>query len=434
MANPKQIIKIPRMPDCSVIDCFKKLDDKYNALNIQVSALGLFNQVKVIKINQDPNGILKDIIKHDSSLIEHCSIKLSGLSISYYRGGQSQSNKSPILDEIQLELDPKNGNLSDTDKLDIVALINNDLKAFEPGRFIDNVLSDEQNQVLSIHISTLERLEKLNEDLIKQGSDFRESLEKRFDSKVSKLEGETTAKQEKLDSEHEKRLATLEEKKKTLTDKLNAIDDRNNTHVRREIRDKMLSDVKSRIDKFGVSSATESKRKPVLLGIIFMIVVITLILIYSIFEMQQLFTITSPEKGIGSQNQYWLWVKVTFLSVGLLGTILYYIKWQNRWAEQHANSEFQLQQFYIDVNRANWVIESCLEWRKETDSTIPTALLESITRNLFENNSDELEKVIHPSDELASALLGSASKLKMKVGDSELEFDKPGKIKGKSEK
>ena len=102
------------------------------------------------------------------------------------------------------------------------------------------------------------------------------------------------------------------------------------------------------------------------------------------------------------------------------------------WAEEHSHSEFQMQQFYIDVNRANWVIESCLEWRKETESAIPTALLESITKNLFANESKDLEQVIHPSDELASALLGSASKLKMNVAGNELEFDKPGKIKPKS--
>lgn len=113
---------------------------------------------------------------------------------------------------------------------------------------------------------------------------------------------------------------------------------------------------------------------------------------------------------------------------------MYYIRWQNRWAEQHASSEFQLQQFHIDVNRANWVIESCLEWRKDTESVIPTVLLESITRNLFDNKTDDIEKAIHPSDELASALLGSASKLKMKIGENELEFDKPGKIKSQKSK
>jgi hypothetical protein len=37
--------------------------------------------------------------------------------------------------------------------------------------------------------------------------------------------------------------------------------------------------------------------------------------------------------------------------------------------------------------------------------------------------------VLHPADELASALLGSASRLKVKTEAGELEFDKPGKIK-----
>ena len=305
--------------------------------------------------------------------------------------------------------------LSNTDKLDIVALINSELKAFEPGRFINTGLSEEQSQLLSIHEGTLERLERLNEDLVRQSSQFRENLETRFEEKTSELEQQTKEKQEKLDKEQEKRNEALEKREQALADKLRAIDDRDNTHVRREIRDKMLEDVKRRIETFGVSVSTEGKRKPVLIGIMLMVLAIIAMLAYSVFEMSQLAELSI--KGNGSDAPYWLWSKITILSVGLLGTILYYVKWQNRWAEQHANSEFQLQQFHIDVNRANWVIESCLEWRKETESAIPTVLLESITRNLFESSNEDLEKLVHPSDELASALLGSASKLKMKVGD-----------------
>lgn len=313
--------------------------------------------------------------------------------------------------------------------MNIVAFINSELKAFEPGRFVDTGLSEEQNQLLAIHEGTLERLEKLNVDLVKQSSEFRENLEKRFEEKVTELEQQTREKQEKLDKTHEDRNEVLKKREQAVADKLSAIDDRDNTHVRREIRDKMLSDVKARIEQFGVSKSTEGKRIPVLIGMVFMIIAIISMLSYSIFELSHFSTLDA--KSGNPPNLYWLWSKIALLTAGLLGTILYYIKWQNRWAEQHANSEFQLQQFYIDVNRANWVIESCLEWRKVTDSAIPTVLLESITRQLFEGGSEELEKVIHPSDELASALLGSASKLKMKVGDSELEFDKPGKIKSK---
>lgn len=418
-----QRIKIPRMPDRSVIDCFNKLAKKYRIPTMNIAAAA-FSNIGAVNIEGEPNEDLEALLEHNSTLIESCSLIISGLTISYHRGGQfPPEQKSPIFDEVHLNVNPQQGNLSNTDKFDIVALINAELKAYEPGRFVGTGLSEEQNQLLSIHEGTLERLETLNEDLIKQSAKFRENLERKFEEKSTELEQQTSAKQEKIDNEFNRKVTELESKSQSLTDKLKAIDDRDNTHVRREIRDKMLSDVKSRIETFGVSKNTQNKRRPVFYGIMFMIVAISLLLANSVFQLNKV-----PAQ-IDAPIYYWTLIKATFLSLVLLGTILYYIKWQNRWAEQHSNSEFQLQQFYIDVNRANWVIESCLEWRKETDSAIPTELLSSITNNLFDNGSDELDRVVHPSDELASALLGSASKLKLKVGDSEMEFDKPGKIK-----
>lgn len=428
MSN-QQRIKVPRSSDRIVFDCFKGLGKSYGVTTISVSALA-FAQIGNVKLDGEENGDFKALLEHDSTLIEAISLRIAGLTIAYHRGGQyPPEQKSPIFDEIILTWNAQQGDLDNAKKLDIVAFINNKLKAFEPGRFVDSGLTPEQNQLLSIHSSTLERLEKLNEDLVRQSAEFRETLEKDFNEKSKELEERTKEKTDNLDEEHKKRTEAIHKKEEALSKKLKSIDDRDNTHVRREIRDRMLSDVKNRIEQFGVSSGTERKRLPVFLGMLSMVVAIVAMLVYSLSELQDLLNLTIPEKTLGPSTVYWLWGKITFLSIGLLGTILYYIKWQNRWAEQHANSEFQLQQFYIDVNRANWVIESCLEWRKVTESVIPSVLLESITRNLFENNTEELEKVIHPSDELASALLGSASKLKMKVGDSDLEFDKPGKIK-----
>ncbi len=427
-------IKIPRLPDRAIIDCFKLLGEKYSVPTISVSALAS-SQLGNIDLNSDENEDFLALLEHNSTLINSSSIRIAGLSISFFRGGQYPPEKqSAIFDEIILNWNPQQGNLSNTDKLDIVALINSELKAYEPGRFIESGLSEEQNQLLSIHQGTLDRLERLNEDLIKQSSDFRDNLEQRFESKTTELEKETKEKQDKLETEHDKRTTEANNKEQEFIDKLGAIDDRDNTHVRRAIRDKMLSDVKERIDTFGVSKSTEKKRTPVFIGILIMIVAIALLLMYSIFQLDLLRSYSPTNEGVDTTRQYWLWIKISLLSIGLLATILYYIRWQNSWAEQHSSSEFQLQQFHIDVNRANWVIESCLEWRKETDSVIPTALLESITKNLFDNKTGDVEKAVHPSDELASALLGSASKLKMRVGENELEFDKPGKIKGHKSK
>lgn len=135
----------------------------------------------------------------------------------------------------------------------------------------------------------------------------------------------------------------------------------------------------------------------------------------------------TPEP-IETAVRVWHWLRLLLSSFGLIGTLLYFIKWQNKWADRHAESEFELQQFQLDVNRASWVIESCLEWRKETSNHVPAELLKSITHNLFSRGNAEVENVVHPADALASALMGSASKVKLKMGDSDVEFDKPGKI------
>lgn len=383
------------------------------------------------------------------------NLHISDMQIIYRRGGSS-SDKSPIYDDVILNLNDQ-GQISNTEKQNIVAYLNKSLNSFTVNRFINGNLSEEQNHLFAIHNSTLERLEQLNEELISKSSEYRSNLDKNFDQKVSQVENEFKVAKKKLEDEYLGKSRLLSSKESALEDKLKAIDDRNNTHARREIRDKMLNDVKQRIGQFGVSTITESKRRPVLFGIYALIAVFFLLSFFTAIEIYQqkelhaetisfysLALKSNPDESnankllveannlLANNNSQTeillLWIRFAFFTFGLVGTFFYYIKWQNKWAEQHSSSEFQLQQFYIDVNRANWIIESCLEWRKETESAIPKELLSAITNNLFDMSEKNQEQVIHPADELASALLGSASKLKLKVGDSEMEFDSPKKL------
>lgn len=455
-----QRIKIPRVSDRTIAETLKALGTQYGVPSAHVSALA-FSNIGQVSLSEDATGDWKALLDHDSNLIDSMSLPIGGLSITYARGGQySSEQKSPIFDEIVLNWSNQ-PSPTNAQKLDIVAFLNANLCPFEPGRTVGGGISAEQSQLLAIHQSTLERLEKLNEDLVRQSAQFRRGLEEKFEEKVKQAEAEYSEKKQRLEVEGQTFAAQVEAKERALDEKLKVIDDRDNTHVRREIRDRMLDDVKQRIKQFGVSRVTEEKRRPVLVGILALLAAFLGLLAWTGYEISamdgQYFSMLEairnisawgPEKikaaGLGAEtiakvsatdvdrtHIFWLWGRFTLFSFGLVGTILYYIKWQNRWAEQHIVSEFQLQQFYIDVNRANWVIESCLEWRKETESAIPKELLGSITNGLFVNNQTEPERVIHPADELASALLGTASKLKLKVGDSELDFDKPKKITNK---
>lgn len=457
-----QRIKIPRTSDHKIATTFKKLGEDYNTPSANVSALG-FSHIGSIDLHQEPIGEWKVLLDHNSCLIDVMAITIGALSIIYYRGGNyPAAQKSGIFDEIAFNWNTQiQSNPTTSQKLDIIAFISAALCPFQSGGTVSESISEEQSQLLAIHHSTLDRLENLNEDLIRKSSEFRRSLEEQFEEKLRRKENEYYDKEHQIKVKEQTLLAATKEKEKELADKLKAIDDRNNTHVRREIRDRMLDDVKQRINQFGVSKTTENKRLPVFWGIFSLVFTFIFLLAWTGFEIHSMNTqyfsmlesvrnISSwgPEKiksmGLSAEtiakasvsdvdrtHIFWLWARFTIFSAGLAGTILYYIRWANRWAEQHISSEFQLQQFYIDVNRANWLIESCLEWRKETESQIPKDLLKSITHGLFTNNQSEPERAIHPADELASALLGSASKLKLKVGENEIDFDKPKKIENK---
>lgn len=115
--------------------------------------------------------------------------------------------------------------------------------------------------------------------------------------------------------------------------------------------------------------------------------------------------------------------KQILYSAGLVATILYFIRWQNKWFEQHAQTEFQLKQFELDMERASWIVETSLEWKDAKGTSIPSELLNSLSNNLFRDSKEKNEAVMHPADQLASAIFGTSSMARIKIGDSELQID-----------
>jgi hypothetical protein len=79
-----------------------------------------------------------------------------------------------------------------------------------------------------------------------------------------------------------------------------------------------------------------------------------------------------------------------------------------------------------NVDRASWVVETALEWLHQQEAEMPSHLIESISRNLFSKSEKDEGADMHPADYLASALLGTASALKLKAGGAEIEVDRKG--------
>lgn len=439
-------LKIPQFSDSFHLEALSELKEKFDCTAFAAQA------ETGIQLDEFPengeNGLPEKwrmLAELDGSMLRSYSYRKAALTISFYRGGR-EPLKSPVFDEITLTYQENIRGIPDAERLSIASFVNERFKVFDPERAAGGSNTPESKHMEAIHESTLSRLEQVAGQVLVQTTEANARLQETYLEKQDELKREHERAKHELLQEHADRLAILDAKEQELKERQATIDNSDNTHARRETRNRMLQDVKERILDFGVSKRTERKRFEVIAGFLILFTVLGLLLAWSIAEASALhdlraqalkapLAVSAGKPAIAAESTdkfdlYLVWARISVLTVGLVLSLLYYIRWQNRWADQHATAEFQLQQFYIDVNRANWVVESGLEWHKETGTTIPDGIMESLTKNLF-RYADELPPALHPADELASALLGSASKLKLKAGDSELEFDKPGKIKEK---
>ncbi|CCK74953.1 hypothetical protein OLEAN_C07770 [Oleispira antarctica RB-8] len=124
-------------------------------------------------------------------------------------------------------------------------------------------------------------------------------------------------------------------------------------------------------------------------------------------------------------------IKQGIYSAGAIGSVIFLIRWMNRWFELHSQSEFELKYFELDMERASWIVETSLEWKDAKGTAIPSELLDSLSKNLFSQDKEKLDPLNHPADQLASALMGSASSVKLKAGDSSIEIDPKKLLKAK---
>ncbi len=449
-------IQIPRATDVSVVKTFEAIQKIHKFQSISICSFGSAD----FRDDNLNSPQLKKILEKESCVIKTLTAYAQNFNICYSRGG-TDARVSPYFDEIVFTRNTGQVDVSLEVIIEIVDFINKNLCVFEKDRFIGAPRTKEEGDLIATKQATLDRFEEFNLKLTEQSIAFKQQLEKDFLRYKEDVDREFFQKKENLEAENKSRQSDLKLFQDELEAQKKKFDDRDNTHVRRAIRDKMLNDVKERISQFGVSEATEKKRKPVFIGFCFLIFSFLFLIGFTFFEIykkpaenisfieaaQKLVTTTAAIQKENLSNKdlvsllapisqdnskfYLLWVRLSVLSFGFVATIIYYIRWQNKWAEQHSASEFQLQQFYIDVNRANWVIESCLEWKKDGQGVIPSILLSSVTRNLFKDNTAPIEKFIHPADELASALLGSASKVKLRSGENEVEIGNLKKVRGK---
>lgn len=341
------------------------------------------------------------------------------LSIAGSKGGFTVTVKrsdGQAFDELHDSWNQSNGTLPDLDRVKCYAHFTAALVDFNPssslltGQDIDQVAETQ----LAHHVAMHDRLEKLQTTLSETTARFLGSLEDQAIKVKEKLQEEFDEKDKKLAAEYKETQEKLEEKSRLLDERESEIDALDNTAARRQIRRDILEELGRRADKFGLTRGTRLLRLPIHIMCVSVVSLAAAGAISFSMELPTDFSRTSDlvlfAKPIG----------LTFIAVA---TSIFYIRWMNRWFEQHASAEFKLKQLQLDVERAGWIVETALDWENEEGRHIPDELLLRLSANLFGPGHDEIREAIHPSDELASALLGTASKVKLNLAGNELELD-----------
>ncbi|MBP0115991.1 hypothetical protein [Bradyrhizobium vignae] len=414
MAETKSAI--PRVDDATLIAVFKELRDSFQPQTCILVVIGLDS---VDWKNDSP--VVDRLAKSSTYVVSAVSASFSQLVVRYDRN-RDPARLSPYFDELTIRYENNNTqpSLSAEQRLAIVHFISN--KFSHLGGVAGSLDPSTQSTVdlQSIYHGTILKLETSFADQIRTITNWTVEQTSQLEQHKLKLTEETNNERKALRDEYDRQVQELRQKEEDLEARRKSLDDRDYVHARRARHIALREIIERRQTNFTLTGDTRKLRTPIHVA---MVLLLFALAIANIVNVQILLPIV--QRGEIGLPFGWAIAKQTLLTAGFLGAILFYIRWMNRWFEQHASAEFLLKQFELDVDRASWVVETAMEWRRDQNEELPTALLDGITRNLF-SSPNGLPDVHSAADDLASALLGNASQLKLKIGENEVNLDRKG--------
>lgn len=256
---------------------------------------------------------------------------------------------------------------------------------------VDDVAIAAREQSVADLQETLRKLTDFMSDLAirerKARLDIQEEQERAFTARTDKLDAEYRARQEKLEQQATSEREALARREKAFEAKVAHYDLNEPKAKRRELLER-IEGVLTKSETASTSKETAGKRLSVhiacggALATSLALIVTMLVLIARA---------TAPDwhyfAGLGSGV-------ILFAS-----TMIYYVKWNDRWFREHADAEFAAKRYKADIYRASWVAELVQELAKDHKEMLPPDLLAAYTRNLFRDGGQS-KASDHPIDGL----------------------------------
>ncbi|MGB3348288.1 MAG: hypothetical protein WBA85_05935 [Brucella anthropi] len=401
-------IKVPRIRDRDLFRFFVEAAAEIGAASISITEIGGVGRAYPLTDGQPDDTYLA---KSDLFTIYHAITNAKNVTIHITR-----ATGEGLADTLQIDTPSQ---ASQIPPVEITRAINKLIsKTFlSIARPIEQILTPKAAETLiASHQEMLLQLQSSATSITETIAQAHSKLEAEFASRAKQLDEDFQERSKKADDNLENERKKLREREDELAQRNRELDDRDNTTARRAQHATLKSRIAERAKAFEITPETKGARTPIHWGVMAGIAVLLVLILLSTTSLSSL--------PAGASSLVWAvaLIKPVGLTIALLGLIAWYLRWMNRWFERHADAEFYLKQFELDIDRANWVVETALEWKEKQDRTIPDALLGSISRNLFLKTDRDEDSDMHPADYLASAILGRASSLDLKVPGGEIHL------------
>lgn len=415
MANT---IRVPKLGDSLVLQHLEKVAAVLKGEITDIQILGMKGPIRPADIP----AVFDKVKASSGTTLYRATLKTENIIVQFWRRITVQDapnaaySSSPFFDEIEVRAE----SLATDKNARLFAAVAEISKLFSTADTASSAQRSEESQAFVQ--STFQELREFSLQLSNQFTDARVTLEAEFRDLKKSLEAEHEERKKQLNAEVEGERTKLAQQREALDQEKKTLDDRTNTHARRGIHRELKNAIKGRYSKFELTPETKQLRRPIHVACWAGLAVLGVASVYFGHELMTLSTLANaPMTTIGFAI-----IRQLGLTLGFLALLAYYIRWMNRWHDKHADAEFALKQFDLDVDRASWVVETALEWRAAGGGRIPTILLQGVTRHLFEGFEARSNEEMHPADYLASALLGSASGVDLKVPGGSIKLERSG--------
>jgi hypothetical protein len=295
------------------------------------------------------------------------------------------------------------------------------------------ILTGLNNAIASLVDHTAARQAALDDERLKLAEESRADLQRQRDELTASMAS---------------RADTLKIQAATLTAREAELDDRANTHVRREIQREMAALTEGRL-KAGLLRQSRVEYLTSLGLTILGIALVGFVIYREIGYIEGISTsiaklipdpmiATAAKPGlIANLNAQVMYaqIRIGLQTLGLAALIWFGLRTASARYRQVSRWERELHKFRLDTERAGFLVEGDLEARKVNQVGLPDVLLQSFSRGLF-SGSDQGDTAGGGNENVGdalTALLGQAAKVQVGNGGVSVEIDRKGVVKARKE-